>query len=153
MNQLMSQFPLSHGSCYIHLAIRTGLFSVLQICPFLFMAFACAVCSAQNTVMSPSFLNPLPLCLATSSFSRSLSVPHLREAIPDSQLKLYSFKHAAQSIVKPMTLEKSYQVFSYVRLKPPLLGWVPILSQVIVKFPGLFSFDTYQIADKYLFHE
>ena len=41
-----------------------------------------------------------------------------------------------------MTLEKSYQVFFYVRLKAPL-GWVPILSQVIVKVPGLFSFDTY----------
>lgn len=111
-------------------------------CPFLLHGFCvcCLLCLEHCHV--PKFLQSPPTLPSYIFISRSLSVPHLREAIPDSQLKLYSFKHAAQSIVKPITLEKSYQVFSYVRLKSPL-GWVPILSQVIVKFPGLFSFDTY----------
>lgn len=109
-------------------------------CPFLLHGFCvwCLLCLEHCHV--PKFLQSPPT-LPSYIFILQISFCTSPQ-IPDSQLKLYSFKHAAQSIVKPMTLEKSYQVFSYVRLKPPL-GWVPILSQVIVKFPGLFSFDTY----------
>ena len=79
------------------------------------LCICCLLC-LEHSFMSPNSFNPLPLCLASSSFSRYLSAPHLKETILDSQFKLHPVKHAVQTLVKPLTPEISYQLFFYVRL-------------------------------------
>lgn len=138
MNQLMSQFPLSHSSYHIHLAIQTGLFSVLQSCHAHSHFMASQVLFAWPRTLSCPQISSIP----PDSAQLHLHFPdlflHLTSEKPQLTLSLsYTLLNMLHSLVKPMTVEKSYQVFFYVRLKPPL-GWVPILSQVIVKSPRTF---------------
>lgn len=117
---LIPQFPLFYYSCYN----PSG-------CPYWFSLSSsnvpcsfppqvlCICCSLylEHSFLSPNSFNPLLLRLAnTSSFSRSLSILHIREATLDSQAKLYPFKHVVPILLKPTTSEISYQVFFFVRL-------------------------------------
>lgn len=111
MNQLMSQFPLSHGSYYIHLAIQTGLsqsFNHAMLTPTSWLR-ECSLLGLEHCHV-PRFLQSLPLCLAI--FIPDLFLPHLREAIVDPQLKLHTFKHAAH-LVKPIEHLKKVIKFSF----------------------------------------